>query len=122
MDGYPTQDEVSVLPLEMTQAQRLQAMNHLGQDAHSEFTWLCRTIPGCSLQWAVQGGDSGKETAQVPLRGAAIDLRLDKIDQVYGVQVRPAGASNLDESTLMLSKSWAQAMTMNHLIRSLQIG
>ncbi len=122
MDTYPTEDEVSILPREMTQAQRLQAMNQLGQEAHPELTWFYRAMPDCRLQWTVQGGDAGKGIAQVPLWGSAIDLRLDKIDQVYGVQVRPAGASSLEELTLMLSKDWVQAIEMSHLLRSFQIG
>lgn len=122
MDTYPTQDEVSILPLEMTQAEQLQAMNQLGQEAHPELTWLYRAMPDCRLKWTIQGGDAGKETAQVPLWGAAIDLRLDKIDQVYGVQVRPAGASDLEELTVMRSKNWVQAIEMSHLVRWFQIG
>lgn len=122
MDRYPTEDEVSITPLEMSQAQRLQAMNQLGQEAHPELTWLYRAMPGCSLQWTAQGGDAGKETAQVPLWGAGIDLRLNKVDQVYGVQVRPAGASDFDELTIMLSKNWVQAIEMSHLVRWFQIG
>ena len=122
MDGYPTQDEVSILAVEMTQAEQLQAMNQLGQEAHPELTWLYRAMPDCRLKWTVQGGDAGIETAQVPLWGAAIDLRLDKIDQFYGVQVRPAGASSLEELTVMLSKNWVQAIEMSHLVRWFQIG
>jgi len=51
-----------------------------------------------------------------------IDLRRDKIDQVYGVQVRPAGASSLEELTVMHSKDWVQAIEMSHLVRWFQIG
>lgn len=122
MDGYPTEDEVSILPSEMTQAEQLQAMNQLGQEAHPELTWRYRALPGCSLQWTAQGGDAGTETAQVPLWGAAIDLRRDKIDQLYGVQVRPAGASNLEELTVMRSKDWVQAIEMSHLVRWFRSG
>jgi len=122
VDTYPTEDEVSIFPREMTQAQQLQAMNQLGQEAHPERTWRYRVMSGCSLQWTAHGGDAGTETAQVPLWGAAIDLRLDKIDQVYVVQVRPAGASSLEELTVMRSKDWVQAIEMSHLVRWLQIG
>lgn len=122
LDGYPTEDEVGLTAIEMSQPQRLEAMNELGQEAHPDLTWLYRAMPDCRLQWTVQGGDAGKETAQVPLWGAAIDLRRDKIDQVYGVQVRPAGASDLDELTLMLSKNWMQAIEMSQLVRWFQIG
>jgi len=122
LDGYPTEDEVGLTAVEMSQPQRLEAMNELGQEAHPDLTWLYRAMPDCRLQWTVQGGDAGKETAQVPLWGAAIDLRRDKIDQAYGVQVRPAGASDLDELTLMLSKNWMQAIEMSQLVRWFQIG
>ena len=122
MDTYPTEDEVSILPGEMTQAEQLQAMNQLGQEAHPERTWRYRAMPDCHLQWTAQCGDAGTETAQMPLWGAAIDLRRDKIDQVYGVQVRPAGASSLEELTVMRSKDWVQAIEISHLVRWFQIG
>lgn len=122
LDGYPTEDELVITPLDMSQKQRLKAMNQLGQEAHSELSWLYRAMPGCSLHWTAQGSDAGKETAHVPLWGAGIDLRFDKADQVYGVQVRPAGASELDEMTLMLSKKWVDAIEMSQLVRWFQIG
>lgn len=111
-----------MLAIDMTQAERLQAMNQLGQEAHREFTWHYRALPDCRLQWTVQVGNAGQEFAQVPLRGAGVNLRFDKADQVYGVQVRPSGASSLNALTLMLSKSWAQAIEMSHLVRWFQIG
>lgn len=122
LDGYPTEDEVNLTPLEMSQTQRLETMNQLGQEAHPELTWLYRAMPGCSLQWTVHGGDSGKKTFNLPLRGAGVDLSFNKADQIYGVQVRPADASDLNELTVLLSKKWADAIKLSQLVRSFQVG
>ena len=120
-DGYPTEDELNITPLEMSQAQRLEAMNQLGQEAHPELTWLYHAMPGCSLQWTMHGADAGKERFDLPLRGAGIDLRFNKADQLYGVQVRPADAPELNEQTVLLSKKWVDAIEMSQLVRWFQI-
>jgi len=122
VDGYPTEDELPMNPVEMNQVERLEAMNRLGQQAHPNLTWLYRALPGCSLQWTVDGGESGKETFILPMWGAGVDVNFDKADQIYGVQARPANASDLKESTLLLSKKWVDALALSQLVRLFQAG
>ena len=119
-DGYPTEDELAMSPTEMSQTERLAAMNRLGQQAHPELKWQYRAMPGCSLQWAVHGKDAGKETFVLPLWGASFDVSFDKSDEIYGVQVKPADAADLKESTILLSKKWVDALALSQLVRLFQ--
>lgn len=122
-DGYPTEEEFALDPVEMNQAQRLKAMNRLGQQAHPEFTWLYRLMPDCRLQWTVEGGDAGKETFDLPAWGADVSVIFDRADQIYGVQARPTVASDAKENTtLLLSKKWVDALALSQLVRLFQAG
>lgn len=121
-EGYPSEDELNITPLEMNKVERLEAMNRLGQESNSELTWLYRAMPGCVLQWTVRGGDSGKETFNLPLSGAEVDISYSKEDQIYGVEVQPQEASNLSAQSVLLSKKWVGAIEMSHLIRLFQGG
>lgn len=121
LDGYPTEDEVGLTAIEMSQPQRLVAMNELGQEAHPELTWLYRAMPGCRLEWTVHGADAGKKTVHLPLSGIGIDLSFDKVDRIYNVQVRPAEASGLNELTVLQSTHWIDAIEMRLLLRWFQI-
>lgn len=121
LDGYPTEDEVGLTAIEMSQPQRLVAMNELGQEAHPDLTWLYRAMPGCSLQWTVHRADAGKETVHLPMSGVGIDLSFDKVDRIYSVQVRPAEAAGLNELTVLQSTHWIDAIEMRLLLRWFQI-
>lgn len=120
-DGYPTEDVVGITTIEMSQPQLLEAMNELGQEAHPDLTWRYRAMPGCILQWTVQGADADKETANLALAGAGIDLSFNKVDQIYNVQVRPAKASEMNELTILQSTQWFDAIQMSLLLRWYQI-
>jgi len=119
-DGYPTEDELAMNPTEMSQVERLAAMNRIGQQTHSELSWHYRAMPACSLQWAFHGDGAGSETFVLPLWGASFDVSFDKSEQIYGVQVTPADNSNAKESTIFLSKKWVDALALSQLVRLFQ--
>jgi len=121
-EGYPTEDGLSVNPLDLNRSQRLQAMNELGKDAHPEMTWTYRALPGCTLQISVSGLESGKQTYGLQMSGAGVDISFNKAEQIYGVQVQPRQGPSLDERTVLLSKTWVDAVEMLNLVRSFQIG
>lgn len=116
-DGYPTEDVVGIPASEMSQPQRLEAMNELGHEAHPDLTWHYRSMPDCILQWTIQGADVDKETANLPLAGAGIDLSFDKANQIYSVQVRPAEPSDFNELTILQSTQRFDAIQMSLLLR-----
>ncbi|MCM2342257.1 hypothetical protein [Rhodoferax sp.] len=121
-DGYPKEDELIINPLELSQSQRLQAMNQLGQDAHPEIKWIYRALPSCTMQITVNGSESGKQTFSLEMSGAGVDISFNKVEQIYGVKVKPKQGDTLEEQPVLLSKTWLDAIEMSNLVRSFQIG
>lgn len=121
-DGYPTEDELIVNPLELNQSQRLQAMNQLGQDAHPEMTWIYRALPSCAMLITVNGSESGQQTFGLKMSGAGVDISFNKAEKIYGVKVQPKEGDTLEERPVLLSKTWLDAIEMSNLVRSFQIG
>lgn len=121
-EGYPTEDELIINPLELNQAQRLQAMNQLGQDAHPDMTWIYRALPNCILQMTVDGLDSRKQVFNLPMLEVSVDISSSKADQAYSVKVTPWDGASSSEQVVFLSKTWVDAVAMRHLVRSFQTG
>ena len=121
-DGYPTEDELIINPLELNQSQRLQAMNQLGQDAHPEMTWIYRALPSCTMQITVNGPESGQQTFSLQMSGAGVDISFNKTEQIYGVKVQPKRGDTLEDQPVLLSKTWLDAIEMSNLVRSFQVG
>ncbi|OGB53584.1 MAG: hypothetical protein A2503_05635 [Burkholderiales bacterium RIFOXYD12_FULL_59_19] len=121
-EGYPTEDELIINPLELNQSQRLEAMNQLGKDAHPEMTWIYRALPSCTMQITVNGPKSGQQTFGLQMSGADVDISFNKAEKVYGVKVQPKEGDTLEERPVLLSKTWLDAIEMNNLVRSFQVG
>ena len=121
-DGYPTEDELIISPHELTQSERLQAMNQIGQDAQPEIKWIYRALPGCVLQITVEGVESGKLTFSLRMAGAGVDISSNKADEAFGVQVQPREGDYLEKQPILLSRTWIDAVEMSNLVRSFQLG
>lgn len=121
-EGYPKEDELIINPFGLNQSQQLEAMNQLGQDAHPDITWIYRALPSCIVQMTVNGLESGKQTFSLQMSGAGVDISFNKVNQIYGVQVQPTEGENLEERSVLLSKTWVDAVEMINLVRSFQVG
>lgn len=121
-DGYPTDDEQIVSPVELTQTQRLHTMNLLGQDAHPETTWTYSAVPGCQLRVVENNPDMGKQTFRLPMENVEVNVGFDNTERVYSVSVQPWGADDVDRRLVLRSNSWVDAIEMGNLVRSFQIG
>lgn len=121
-EGYPTEDELIINPLELNQSERLRAMNQLGDEAHPELTWIYRALPSCTLQVTVNESESGKQTYSLQMSGAGVDISFNKTEQIYGVKVKPKQGDTLKEQPVLLSKTWLDAIEMSNLVRSFQVG
>ena len=121
-EGYPTEDELAINPLELNQSQRLQAMNQLGQDAHPEMTWFYRALPSCTMQITVNGSESDQQTFSLQMSGAGVDISFNKAEKIYGVKVQPMEGGTLEERPVLLTKTWPDAIEMGNLVRSFQVG
>ena len=112
-EGYPTEDELIISPHALTQSERLEAMNQLGQEAHPGITWIYRTQPSCILQISVEGGESGRQTFSLQMKDAAVNVSSNKTDKVYGIQVQPKGSDSQEKQPILLSRTWVDAVEMH---------
>lgn len=90
-EGYPTEDVVTVSPYEMTQAQRIEALNLLG--AAGKNKWRYAIDAGCVLSVSHRQKRAGWATTNHRLDEASIETRFDKVDDVHYVQLASEGAA-----------------------------
>ena len=122
MDGYPTEDALILNPFNMTQTQRLVAMNTIGDDAHSQRSWSYELLPGCLLRIDVDGGLGPRPAIEVALLGSAIEIARDRVDNTFNVAVAEPGVSVQAASPVLESQNWAMASRTQLLLRVLQRG
>lgn len=66
---------------------------------------------------------TGTKLNDLPCRrvGASFDDSFGKVEQIYGVQGTPADVSLFEESTMLISKKWIDALALSQLIRLFQV-
>lgn len=117
-DGYPTKDAPVVSPSEMSQAERVEAMNILGQEAQQRGRWSFRLEPGCVLEVSMRRRGEAERSFAIPLQGAAVDARFDKGDDFYAVLFRREAAS--ESLPILETPRWTDSVEMTSLVRALQ--
>jgi hypothetical protein len=122
MDGYPTEDALILSPFNMTQKQRLVAMNTIGDDAHSERSWSYDLLPGCVLRIDFDGEQGLRPAFQVALLGSAIEIARDRVDNTFNVAVAEPGDHSHAAASVLESQDWALASRTQLLLRVLQRG
>jgi hypothetical protein len=122
MDGYPTEDELILNPFDMTQTQRLVAMNSIGDQAHAQRSWSYSLLPGCVLRIDIDGELGPRSAFEVALLGSVIEIARDRADNTFNLAVAeqsdntPAGASILE------SENWGLTSRAHLLLKVLQRG
>jgi hypothetical protein len=122
MDGYPRQDALIVNPFNMTQTQRLQAMNSIGDDAHTQRSWSYALLPGCVLQIDIDGELGPGPASEVALLGSVIQIARDPTDNTFNVAVSGPGDSHSAAASVLESQDWGLASQTQLLLRVLQRG
>ncbi len=122
MDGYPKEDVLILSPFNMTQPQRLVAMNIIGDDAHSQRSWSYALLPGCVLHIDVDGEQGPRPAIKVPLLGSAIEIVRDRIENTFNVAIAEPGDSAQAAASILESEDWALASRTQLLLRVLQRG
>jgi hypothetical protein len=122
MDGYPTQDALILNPFNMTQNQRLLAINTLGQGAHPDRSWSYDLLPGCVLRIDVDGEQGLRPAFEVALLGSVIEIGRDRTDNTFNVAVAERGDSGQAAASILESENWALASRTQLLLRVLQRG
>jgi hypothetical protein len=122
MDGYPTEDAIILSPFNMTQTQRLVAMNTIGDEAHSERSWSYDLLPGCVLLIDVDGELGPRPAFEVALLGSVIEIARDREDNTFNVAVAGQGESTTAVASVLESDNWVLASRAHLLLRVLQRG
>ena len=122
IDGYPTEDAPILSPINMTQTQRLLAMNTIGDDAHSRRSWSYDLLPGCVLRIDVDGELGPRPAFDVALLGSTINIARDRVENTFNVAIAEPGDSTLTTESVLESEDWAQASRTQLLLRVLQRG
>jgi hypothetical protein len=122
MEGYPTEDTLILSPFNMTQKQRLVAMNTLGDDAHSQRSWRYDLLPGCVLRIDVDGELGPRPAIEVALLGSAIEIARDQGNHTFNVAVAEPHEGTQGAASVLESEDWALASRTHLLLRVLQRG
>lgn len=122
MDSYPREDELILNPFNMTQHQRLIAMNTIGDKADSQRSWRYELLPGCVLRIDVDGELGPRPVFEVALLGSAIEIARDRGNNTFSVAVADPGDSTQGSESVLESENWALASRTHLLLRVLQRG
>ncbi|MDO9279864.1 MAG: hypothetical protein Q7U05_15025 [Polaromonas sp.] len=121
-DGYPTEDALILSPFNMTQTQRLVAMNAIGDDAHAQRSWNYTLLPGCVLRIDVDGEQGSHPAFKVALIGSVIEIEKDRTDNTFNVAVAKQGDNTQAAASVLESDNWVLASRAHLLLRVLQRG
>jgi len=122
MDSYPREDEIILNPFNMTQTQRLVAMNKIGEDAHLQRNWNYDLLPGCVLRIDIDADLGSRPVFDVPLSGSVIEVARDRVSNTFNVTVTQHGDSAQASESVLESEDWAMASRTQLLLKVLERG
>jgi len=122
IEGYPRADDLILNPFNMTQKQRVVAMNTIGDEAHDQRSWNYALLPGCVLRIDVDGGLGPRSAVEVALLGSVIEIARDREDNTFNVAVAGQGESTTAVASVLESDNWVLASRAHLLLRVLQRG
>lgn len=86
-DGYPENSEPVLRPAEMSQSQRLELMNQMGQRANLDARWRYKLAASCELT-VTTGSFFAKNSIRVALKEGEVVKSFDRGDKSYDVQLK----------------------------------
>lgn len=93
-DGYPTDDLANVSPFEMTQGQRITALNEVGAQAQKKVQWRYALESACILKVKQRPNWRSWSTGRHRLDEASVETRFDRDADVHHVQLAPRGVAD----------------------------
>ena len=90
-EGYPADDLASVSPFEMTQGQRITALNEVGAQAQKKVKWRYALESACILKVKQRPNWRSWSTGRHRLDEASVETRFDRDAEVHHVQLAPHG-------------------------------
>lgn len=121
-DGYPTEDLATGSPFEMSNPQRLAALNELGRAAQPGWRWSFTLSPDCRLAVQRREGRASPQhlapVALTPVLEAEVfsNPATGRFDLVLLASTDP-GAARL--ATVLESRSWTHAVQAELLLQLL---
>ena len=120
LDGYPPKQDMPAEAAEMSEAQRLQAMNIIGRRAAGGQTWVYHLADPCSLQVEMRGR-AGAGITQHVISLADMKPMIDFDDELRVFEVRMGAGTLEDETTSILkAASWTDASFLHSVLLHLQ--
>lgn len=87
VDSYPTEDVVTVSPYDMTQPQRIEALNALGAQGRNRQRWRYAIDAGCVLSVSHRPVGTGWATTSYRLDEASIETGYDKVEDSHYLEL-----------------------------------
>lgn len=117
--GYPTEDAESPNPHDISNEERLQALDALGAKAHRAERSRFALDGGCTLRVTRTGGPAGKERFEQALTPELhVGISFDKTERVFEVHLLSGSAPDARRLGLLLrSAAWMQATQAELLVQ-----
>lgn len=112
-DGYPSQDVEALSPFDMSNTQRVAALNELGRSAQPAHRWRYELQPGCALKVHRKTPDARGGGQQIVVLKRAMDsvVVFDETGRTFDVRLRASAQPDAaDLGTVLRSKTWTDAM------------
>jgi hypothetical protein len=109
--GYPEADKPRASPFDMSNRERLAALNDVGETAHPDRRWVYSMERTCELgvEYRRKGSRATHTTSKL-VRAMDADLAFDKQDRTYDVVLRASSHRDAEAvATVMESKEWTDA-------------
>ncbi len=120
-EGYPADDAPLLNPFDMSNAQRLAALNQLGATAHKDRRWSFEMTGGCrlELQYKRKGARVVKHRIELR-RSMKLDVAFDEPDGTFDVHAMAGAEPHAPRvATLLESAKWTHAVQAELLLQLL---
>lgn len=119
-EGYPTADVASLDSQLLSNPQRLEVMNDVGNEAHRRRNWSYELISGCQLQVTTTNDGESATVLTHALSGALVLLRSNRDDRTYDVDLARQNDTEAEVVPILESEHWVDAVQMTGLVQLLQ--
>jgi hypothetical protein len=116
-DGYPPNDETALSPVTMSQDERLDLMNEIGDSSYLPERWRYKFNEECELRVSTGEWFSITHGAWLALDSARLVRGFDKASKTHAVQLQSAVS---DPEPLLMGANWPDAMQFFSAVQFLQ--
>ena len=118
VDSYPTEDAPFVV--NMTQSQRLDEMNDIGDQAYLDVLWRYELLPACQLKVVKGTLLTNRKTVVVPCLASKVVKRFDRTDKTYDVYLKLVGHPSVPKISVFEGGDWVDTTEFIALLKHVQ--